>query len=71
MGSFNEQVGGDHYRGMAVGVAEFAMLNKLSYLQGNVIKYTVRDKDNKIQDYQKAVHCLQMLIELEEREPDV
>ena len=68
MGSFDEQVGGGHYCGMRIGVAEFAMLNKLSYLQGNVVKYTVRDKDNKIQDYQKAVHCLQMLIELEERE---
>ena len=65
MSGLDTQVGGDHYKNMAIGVAEFAEVNGLSYLQGSVVKYTCRDKNDKIEDWRKAIHCLEMLIELE------
>jgi hypothetical protein len=65
MSQLDKQVGGNHYKNMPIGVAEFAEVNGLSYLQGSVIKYTCRDKVDKIEDWQKAIHCLEMLIELE------
>ena len=62
-----EQVGGDHYSKLAIQPAEYITKNKLTYLQGNVIKYVTRFKDkNGIEDLQKAKHYIDLLIELEE-----
>ena len=62
-----EQVGGDHYSKLAIQPVEYINANKLTYLQGNVIKYVTRYKDkNGLQDLQKAKHYVEMLIELEE-----
>ena len=61
------QVGGDHYSKLAIQPAEYITKNKLTYLQGNVIKYVTRYKDkNGIEDLQKAKHYIDLLIELEE-----
>jgi len=61
------QVGGDHYSKLAIQPAEYITKNKLSYLQGNVIKYVTRYKDkNGLEDLQKARHYIDLLIELEE-----
>lgn len=62
------QVGGDHYISLSVQPLE-AMRSWMSdaelcgYLKGNVIKYLARDKGDRLTDYQKAAHYLQMLIE--------
>jgi len=63
------QVGGDHYSKLAIQPVEYITANKLTYLQGNVIKYVTRykDKGTPLQDLQKAQHYIQMLIELEEK----
>ena len=62
------QVGGDHYSKLAIQPAEYITKNKLTYLQGNVIKYVTRYKDkNGIEDLQKAKHYIDLLIELEEK----
>ena len=62
-----EQVGGDHYRKLAIQPAVYAEQNKLSYLQGNIIKYVTRFKDKGgKQDLLKAMHSIKILIELEE-----
>ena len=61
-----EQVGGDHYSKLAIQPAVYAEQNKLSYLQGNVIKYVTRYNDkNGVEDLQKAKHYIDLLIELE------
>ena len=66
-GALREQVGGDHYSKLAIQPVEYINANKLTYLQGNVIKYVTRYKDkNGLQDLQKAKHYVEMLIELEE-----
>ena len=62
------QVGGDHYSRLAIQPVEYITKNKLTYLQGNVIKYVTRYKDkNGLEDLQKARHYIDMLIELEEK----
>ena len=63
-----EQVGGDHYSKLAIQPVEYITKNKLTYLQGNVIKYVTRYKDkNGLEDLQKARHYIDMLIELEQK----
>jgi hypothetical protein len=62
-----EQVGGDHYSKLAIQPAVYAEQNKLSYLQGNAIKYITRYKDkNGVEDLYKAIHTVKLLIELED-----
>ena len=66
--ALKEQVSGDHYSKLAIQPVEYITANKLTYLQGNVIKYVTRYKDkNGLQDLEKAKHYIDMLIELEEK----
>ena len=61
-----EQVGGDHYSKLAIQPAVYSERNKLSYLQGTIIKYVTRYKDKGgIEDLSKAMHSIKILIELE------
>jgi hypothetical protein len=64
--ALKKQVGGNHYKKLAIQPMEYAMKNHLDPLQFSIIKYVTRfrDKDGKI-DLKKAQHCLDMLIELE------
>lgn len=60
------QVGGNHYRDMAIQPWEFCQRNELNYAESNVVKYVCRHrKKNGKQDLEKAIHNIQMLIELE------
>ena len=63
-----EQVGGDHYSKLEIQPAVYSQRNKLSYLQGTVIKYVTRYKDKGgIEDLYKAIHSIKLLIELEDK----
>ena len=67
-GALKEQVGGDHYSKLAIQPVEYINANKLTYLQGNVLKYVTRYKDmNGVEDLQKAKHYIDLLIELEDK----
>ncbi len=60
------QVGGDHYKNMAIQPIEFTHKNNLNFCQGNVIKYITRYKHkNGIEDLKKVKHYVDLLIELE------
>jgi hypothetical protein len=60
------QVGGQHYKDMAIQPAEFIQRNGISWCAGNAIKYVCRHKSkNGKQDLLKAIHYLQLLIEWE------
>ena len=62
-----EQVGGNHYSKLAIQPAVYAEQNKLSYLQGTIIKYVTRYKDKGgVEDLYKAMHSIKILIELED-----
>ena len=67
MTALKQQVGGDHYSKLVIQPAVYAEQNKLSYLQGNAIKYITRYKDkNGVEDLHKAIHTVKLLIELED-----
>ena len=68
MSELDKQVAGSHYQDYAIQPLEFITKNKLSYIQGNIIKYITRYKDkNGIEDLQKAKHYIDLLIELEDK----
>lgn len=59
------QVGGDHYQKHAIQPWEYAEINKLSFLEGNVVKYITRYKDKGgKEDLEKAKHCIDLLLEM-------
>ncbi len=61
----DKQVGGNHYKGFKIQPIEFIQANDLSYCQGNVIKYILRDKGNRIEDLEKAKHYIDLMIQNE------
>ena len=66
--ALDTQVGGSHYKNLAIQPMEFCMANQLDYATSNVIKYVVRKKDGehqRVQDLRKAIHCIQLLAEHE------
>lgn len=66
--ALEDQIGGDHYKNMAIQPIEFIHANKLGFIEGNVIKYTCRwAAKGGIQDLDKARHYIDMLIEMEGR----
>lgn len=64
--AFNTQVGGNHYTKLAIQPMEYSFKNKLDPCQHTIIKYVTRfrDKGGK-EDLEKAIDCIQMLIEME------
>lgn len=60
----DKQVGGRHYKSLAIQPVTYAMANNLGFMEGSVIKYVTRwhDKDG-IRDLEKAKHFIEMLIE--------
>jgi hypothetical protein len=66
MTATNTQIGGTHYRDMPIQPVEYIHQNGLGFCEGCVIKYVTRHKTkNGKQDLEKAIHFLQILIELE------
>ena len=64
---FKEQVGGEHYKKLAIQPAEYNFKNNIPFLEGNIIKYVTRWRNKGgIADIDKAIHCLQLLKEMEQ-----
>ena len=60
------QVGGSHYKGLAIQPAEYCQRNRLLYCEANVVKYVTRHREkNGREDIEKAIHYLQLLLEIE------
>lgn len=60
------QVGGDHYKNMAIQPVEYIMKNNLNYCQANVVKYISRYRDKGgIEDLNKVKHYVDLLISME------
>lgn len=67
--AFDSQVGGNHYKDLAIQPLEFIVANGLDFCQGNVVKYVVRyHLKGGLEDLKKARHYLDLLIELKERD---
>jgi hypothetical protein len=72
MSALEEQIGGNHYKDMAIQPIVFCTKNRLGYAESMAIKYLCRHrKKNGKQDLEKAIHCIKLLIEMEYPETDV
>ena len=65
--ALDRQVGStQHYKDFKIQPIEFITANKLSFIQGNVIKYICRyNKKNGKEDIDKVIHYCELLKELE------
>lgn len=64
--ALDTQVGGTHYSEMAIQPAEFIERNKLSFLEGCIVKRICRwRRKDGLQDLLKIKHEVDLLIELE------
>jgi len=65
--ALNKQVGGSHYRDKGIQPIIYIHANDLGFCEGNVVKYVTRWRDkNGVADLRKAIHYLELLIELNE-----
>lgn len=59
----DKQIGGDHYKDLAIQPGEFIVRNSLGWYEGNAIKYITRHKmKGQKQDLEKAIHYLELAI---------
>lgn len=57
------QVGGDHYKKVAIQPIEYAFANNLGMAEGSIVKYITRWRDKGgIQDLEKIKHYVDLLI---------
>jgi len=64
MGALDKQEGGSHYKDMPIQPVEFIVANSIPYREANVIKYVARHATkNGVQDINKAIHYLEMILE--------
>lgn len=60
------QVGGDHYKRLAIQPMEYSVRNNLDPLQHTAIKYITRHKDKDgVVDIDKAIHCLELIKQMQ------
>lgn len=60
----NRQVGGDHYKKLAIQPAEYCFRNNLNNLESEAISYITRNRfKNGSEDIKKAIHSLEILLE--------
>ena len=66
MSALDEQVGGEHYKGMVIQPVEFIQKNRLGFVEGNIIKYICRWRaKNGLEDLHKVRHYIDLLIDIE------
>lgn len=66
MSALDVQVGGGHYKSLAIQPVEYIHKNGIPYLEGNVIKYVTRWRyKNGVEDLKKARHYLDLILEME------
>ena len=60
------QVGGSHYKDMAIQPVEYIYANEMPYMDGNVVKYISRHRSkNGAEDVRKAIQYCQMILQME------
>lgn len=69
-GAMATQVGGGHYKDMAIQPVEFIHRNGIGFCEGCVIKYVSRWRaKGGVEDLKKARHFIDLLIEMEGQQP--
>ena len=60
------QIGGGHYKQMAIQPIEYTTKNGLGFIEGNIIKYVTRHRfKGGAEDIKKIKHYCDLLLELE------
>lgn len=65
--ALDRQVGGNHYKDCRIQPIEYIVANQLNFLEGSVVKRVTRhdhETGKGRQDIEKAIHELQLLLEL-------
>ena len=66
MSALDKQVSGNHYKDKGIQPIVYIYANNLGFCEANVIKYVTRHKEkNGSADIKKAIHYLELLLELE------
>lgn len=64
--AFDKQVSGEHYKNKGIQPIIYIHANGLGFCEGNVVKYVTRHRQkNGRADIEKAIHYLELLLELE------
>ncbi len=65
----DKQIGGTHYKEYKIQPIEFIFANKLDFIQGNIIKYALRNKDGENPDekWNKIIHYCELAKELKNK----
>lgn len=51
-----KQIGGNHYKKHKIQPWDIIMEYKLNFFEGNILKYLLRKKGNRIEDLKKLIH---------------
>jgi len=64
--AIDRQSGGNHYKNLKYQVSEFILGNELNWIDANIVKYAVRNKDGESleQKYNKIIHYAELGKEL-------
>jgi len=64
--ALDKQIGGKHYKNFTIQPIEFITANKLDFIQGNIIKYCLREKntENPHEKWDKIIHYCELAKEL-------
>jgi hypothetical protein len=64
--ALDKQVSGNHYKNKGIQPIVYIHANDLGFCEGNVVKYVTRHKEkNGAADIRKAIHYLELLLELD------
>ena len=65
----DKQIGGKHYKSYSIQPIEFIVANKLDFIQGNIIKYALRNKDGENPDekWNKIIHYCELAKQLKNK----
>ena len=67
--ALTKQIGGEHYKKCKIQPVEYVHANGIGYFEGTAIKYLTRWKDKGgLEDLRKAIHFIELLIQLETKE---
>lgn len=65
--ALKKQVGGSHYKGLAIQPVEYCQRNNLGFCESSVVKYVTRWQSKAgVEDLKKARHFIDLLIEMTE-----
>jgi len=69
MSALDKQVSGNHYKDKGIQPIIYIHANNLGFCEGNVVKYVTRWREKGgVADLRKAIHYIELLIQLETKQ---